>query len=62
MEFLGRSDEYLHQTEIVVARLYKMVGSELLKGGADYFFAIGFFFNGALFLKDVKFLFSFVRL
>ena len=48
MEFLGCSDEYLHQTE-VVARLYKMVGSELLKGGADYFFAIGFLFNGALF-------------
>ena len=61
MEFLGCYDEYLHQTE-VVARLYKMVGSELLKGGADYFFAIGFLFNGALFLKDVKFLFSFVRL
>ena len=43
MEFLGCSDEYLHQTEIVVARLYKIVGSELLKGGADYFIVL---FNG----------------
>lgn len=61
MEFLGCSDEYLHQTE-VVARLYKMVGSELYKSRNRLFYAIGFLFNGALFLKDVKFLFSFVRL
>ena len=39
-----------------------MVGSELYKSRNRLFYAIGFLFNGALFLKDVKFLFSFVRL
>ena len=38
MEFLGCSDEYLHQTEIVVARLYKIVGSELYKSRSRLFY------------------------